>query len=102
MIFDPEREDQRPDYFYSLILLFVPFRDESSLLIASETAEETFHRLLPVNYDCLAYHSRLQTMLKAQASVKKIDEVRQADGVEQNNFNEDDDPHLFGEAKAAM
>ena len=35
-IFDPEKEDHREDYFYSLILLFVPFRDEASLLNGNE------------------------------------------------------------------
>ena len=31
-MFDPQKEEQREDYYYSLILLFVPFRDEASLL----------------------------------------------------------------------
>ena len=44
--FDPEIENQREDYYYSLVLLFCPFRDESSLIIGNETAEQTFHRLL--------------------------------------------------------
>ena len=29
-LFDPQKENQRENYFYSLLLLFVPFRDESS------------------------------------------------------------------------
>ena len=37
--FDPEKEDQRESYYYSLVLLFVPFREESCLLEGSETAE---------------------------------------------------------------
>ena len=28
-IFNPEKEDQKEAYYYSLVLLFVPFRDES-------------------------------------------------------------------------
>ena len=31
-LFDPEKEEQRQDYLYSLILLFAPFRDKSCLL----------------------------------------------------------------------
>ena len=27
-LFDPENENQREDYYYSLVLLFSPFRDE--------------------------------------------------------------------------
>ena len=41
-LFDPERETQREDYFYSLLLLFVPFRQEADLLGPDETAEEAF------------------------------------------------------------
>ena len=37
-IFDPENENQKQDYFYSLVLLFSPFRDESSLLQGNETS----------------------------------------------------------------
>ena len=82
-IFDPEKEDHREDYFYSLILLFVPFRDEASLLNSNETAEEAFQRLLPASDDCQNYHSRLQTMLKAKANLKAIREARQSDGKEE-------------------
>ncbi len=44
-LYDPANENQREDYYYSLILLFTPFRDESSLLLENETAKEAFHRL---------------------------------------------------------
>ena len=55
-LFDPEKEAHREDYYYSLILLFVPFRTESSLLLDNERGEEAFHRL--VNPDCSSYHAR--------------------------------------------
>ena len=45
-LFDPENENHREDYYYSLILLFTPFREESTLLFENETAEEAFHRLV--------------------------------------------------------
>ena len=45
-IFDPENENTRQEYFYSLVLLFSPLRDESSLLQDSETPEHAFRRLL--------------------------------------------------------
>ena len=66
-LFDPQKENQREDYFYSLILLFVPFRDESSLLLKNETAEEAFHRLM--NEDGSAYHDKLQKILDAQSKM---------------------------------
>ena len=72
-LFDPENENQREDYYYSLILLFTPFREESSLLLEDETAEEAFSRL--VNSDCSAYHAKLKRMLEAQSNIKKINEA---------------------------
>ena len=101
-IFDPEKEDHREDYFYSLILLFVPFRYEASLLNGNETAEEAFQRLLPASGDCQNYHSRLQTMLKAKANLKAIREARQTDGKEEAVVEKHNDPELPGEAKSAM
>ena len=56
-VIDPNNENTRKDYYYSLILLFVPFRDEASLVQDNETAEEAFHRLLPANEECSEYHS---------------------------------------------
>ena len=78
--FYPEKEDHREDYFYSLILLFVPVRDEASLLNSNETAEEAFQRLLPASEDCQNYHLHL---LKAKANLKAIREARQTDGKEE-------------------
>ena len=102
-VFDPKKNEDREKYYYSLILLFVPFRDESDLLLAGETAEEAFNRLLPTNDSCSAYHSRLQKILALQATVKKIDEAREADVEDkQPEYEEDDDPQVEGEAKAAM
>ena len=100
-LFDPKKEEQRQGYYYSLILLFVPFRDESSLLLENETAEEAFRRLLPAGSDGSAYHSRLQKMLQAQTNVKKINDAKQANG-EEHTTSKDDKPQLMGEAKAAM
>ena len=99
-VFDPQKNEDREKYYYSLILLFVPFRDESDLLLAGETAEEGFNRLLPTNDNCSAYHSRLQKILALQATVKKIDEAREADVEDkQPEYEEDDDPQVEGEAK---
>ncbi len=42
-LYDSANKNQREDYYYySLILLFIPFRDESSLLLENETAEKAF------------------------------------------------------------
>ena len=98
-LFDSENEAQREDYYYSPILLFTPFREESSLL-ENETAEEAFHRLQ--NEDSLAHHAKLNKTLEAQSKIKKINDARQT-GEEQEMVSKDnDDPQLMGEAKKAM
>ena len=99
-LFDPQKENQRENYFYSLLLLFVPFRDESSLILENETAELAFQRLMNVHSS--AYHAKLQTILGAQSKIKEINEARQADGVEQKLSKDDNNPQLPGEAKSAM
>ena len=81
-------------------MLFVPFRDESSLLLNDETAEEAFKRLM--NENSSAYHAKLQKILDAQSKIKEINEGRQADGEEKQVNKENNDPQLMGEAKIAM
>ena len=101
MAFDPEKENQRESYYYSLVLLFVPFREETCL--QNETAKQAFNRLLPGDSNCSTHHSRLQTMLAAKVSATAINKARDADGVEEKIDTADDDqPQLLGEAKSAM
>ena len=76
-MFDPEKEDERESYFYSLIFLFVPFRDESGLLLEGETAEVAFNRFLPNHSDCSLYHKKLQKMLKASSYLKQVNDARE-------------------------
>ena len=42
-IYDPNKPDEREAYFYSLLLLFVPFTDESELVGDGQTADEAFN-----------------------------------------------------------
>ena len=99
-IFDPENENQREDYYYSLVLLFSPFRDESSLILSSETAEQAFHRLL--SSQSSSHHARLKTMLAAASNVKSINDARQANEPEEKEVEDDNEPQLLGEARTAM
>ena len=100
--FDPNKADKMDDYYYSLILLFVPFRDENSLLKENETPKEAFHRLLDDNESCLTYHKRLQDMLNAKSTVKKIYETRKEGTAKQEETKQDDDMQIVGEVKSAM
>ena len=99
-IFDPEIESQREDYYYSLALLFCPFRDESNLILGNETAEQAFHRLLS-NHSS-SYHAKLKTMLAAASTVKVINDAWQVEKLEKKEIEEDDEPQLLGEARTAM
>ena len=99
-LFDSSNENQREDYYYSMILLFHPFRDESSLLLKDETAEEAFHRLMKDNEKCAAYHEKMQTAVKARTTVKEINKAREELGKQE--LVVDEGPQVLGEATTAM
>ena len=101
-LYDPKKENEE-SYYYSLLLLFVPFRNECELTEEGESAEDAFNRHMK-QIDALNTHSeKLQRMLKAE-NVEKINKARQA---EQEKVNvpepmEEDDPQVAGEATSAM
>ena len=68
-VFNHEKEEQREFYYYSLIFLFVSFRDEGNLLLPNESVEDTFHRL--TNDKSLSHHKKLQNVLAAQWTITK-------------------------------
>lgn len=77
-LFDSLNESQKQDYYYSLLLLFVPFRDEHDLLKPNETAEQSFLQNF-ADASCLhKHHQRLQQILQAQNKVKEINEAGQS------------------------
>ena len=43
-MFNPAKENERESYFYSLLLLFVPFRNEADLVEEGESAKGAFNR----------------------------------------------------------
>ena len=102
-LFDPNKENQREEYFYSMLLLFVPFRNEGTLLAETEAAEEAFVRLIEANSGMYQHHDRLQQMLKAYAKVKEINDARQEEAkVNVNKEEHNDGLQIIGEAMAAM
>ena len=90
----------REDYYYSLMLLFIPFRNECDMVKEGETAEVAFNRHIGSNVDLSEHHKKLQALLKAQTTVKKINEAREEEGVVAPPAEED--AFFSGEAKAAM
>ena len=104
-IYNPNKDDERKSYYYSLLLLFVPFRTEGNLIEDGENAESAFNRHMQ-NNDAMNTHSeKLQRMLKSKEHVQKINEARQAQEetvVDNKPVEVDDGPQVVGEATAAM
>ena len=105
-LFDPNKPEQREDYFYTLLLLFVPFTVESDLIEEGQTAEEAFDQFLETCESLKDHHESLQQMLEAQSKIKKIDEARKEQEGE-HDAEEGDSEHeegvkLVGKAEAAM
>ena len=104
-MFDPKKPEQREDYSYTLLLLFVPFTVESELLKEGLTAEDAFNRFLETCDSLKDHHESLQHMLEAQSKVKRIDAARKNEEgyfIPEQDNNEDEGVNLVGEAEAAM
>ena len=103
-IYDPNKPDEREAYFYSLLLLFVPFTDESELVGDGQTAEEAFNEHFRDHSSMEHHHESLQKMLQAQAKVRRINEVRKEEEVpaDEDAAVEDEGIKIIGEAEAAM
>uniref|UniRef100_A0A1X7V6S4 Helitron helicase-like domain-containing protein n=1 Tax=Amphimedon queenslandica TaxID=400682 RepID=A0A1X7V6S4_AMPQE len=54
--FNPMQEAERDDFYYSLIFLFVPFGDESTLVMEGETMEEAFRHHREASIRCNENH----------------------------------------------
>uniref|UniRef100_A0A1X7UMQ4 Uncharacterized protein n=1 Tax=Amphimedon queenslandica TaxID=400682 RepID=A0A1X7UMQ4_AMPQE len=64
--FNPMQEAEKDDFYYSLIFLFVPFRDESTLVMEGETMEEAFRRHREASIRGIENHfNKLQKLLEA-------------------------------------
>ena len=59
-----------------MILLFVPFTDESQLVDEGQPAEQAFNKHFSKCTMMDDYHEGLQRMLQAQSKVKQINEAR--------------------------
>ena len=99
-MFDPNKPEQREDYFYTLLLLFVPFTVESELLKEGQTAEDVFNQFLEMCDSLKDYHESLQRILEAQSKVKRIDEARKSeegDFIPEQDNNDNECVNLIGE-----
>ena len=105
-IYNPSKENEQENYYYTLLLLFVPFRDEADLIEEGETAESAFERHLEENDELNTHSEKLQRMLKARERVQQINEARRAREEDVTNepgpVEDDDGPQVAGEATSAM
>ena len=104
-IYDPSKEDQREDYYYCLLLLFVPFRNEGDLLGVHCSAEQAFNHYISSSSMMGGHHEKLSKVLKAQNKVREINEHRAATEEICPKKDDPDEPEgmqVAGEAQAAM
>jgi len=71
-VYDPSKENEKEDYFYSLLLLFHPFRNESDLIAKDQTTEEAINQFIASNSDIQQHHEKLSKILQAQQKLMSI------------------------------
>ena len=106
-IFNPLKEEERESYYFSLMILFVPFRNEAGLILDGETVEEAFQRHRNHNDSLNMHLDKLQNLLGAEKKWKEIHDARKNIGLgeaeEAELKNRDDEgPQLLGEIMDAV
>ena len=99
-LYDPTKENERDSYYYSLLLLFVPFRDEADLIGENKSAEQAFNEFLTSHADMKCHHEKLLKMLEAH---NKVNNAREKfEDLKDDDKSEPEGVHISEEAMAAI
>uniref|UniRef100_A0A1X7USF6 Uncharacterized protein n=1 Tax=Amphimedon queenslandica TaxID=400682 RepID=A0A1X7USF6_AMPQE len=99
--FDVNNKNQRDSFYYDIILLFVPFRNENELVNNGKTVQEAFNRHIVDREMCVGTNEKFRELLKCREKLKDIQDARAANTEEENDV-EDDDSQLMEQIKDAM
>ena len=101
------QKEQEQAYYYGLLLLFVPYTDESDLLEDGETPKTSFERRQ--NKGLLNHHAKLQKMLECNRRMREISDARKRKRLdppkkedEKKDDDDDEDVLLQGMAKSHL
>ena len=79
IVYNPDKEEQKDSYYYSLLLLFVPFRKESDLVPQSQTSEMAFNLHVASNVAMQEHHEKLTKTLQCRKKIQDLNEARAKD-----------------------
>ena len=99
-LYDPTKENERESYYYSLLLLFLPFRDEADLISENNSAEQAFNKFLALQNATMKNSLK---MLNAHSKVTEINSAREKfENTNGDNKTEPEGVDILEEATAVM
>ena len=109
IVYNPTKEEQRDSYYYSLLLLFVPFRSESELVPPGQTPETAFNVHITSNVAMQDHHKKLTKSLECRKIIQDLNEARAKDrdvpqdcNEEERQMLDNEGPQVVGCAADAM